>query len=131
MLFGCANLPVKPYAETLAVPSESARFGGTQFDGVYEGAIQITSAAPEIPSDWCQPAGNRILLRVTNDSVNSSLTYANARRTQTFSIPVASDGSFSGVGSMNAAMSGQVSGNQISGTIVGEGCNSSFSARRS
>jgi hypothetical protein len=124
--FGCANLPVtpKPYIDLV-------QSGGTQFDGVYRGAVQIMSTGPEIPRDWCQPASDHMILRVTNDAINYTLSYANIPGPQTFSVPIASNGSFSGVGSRYATMSGQVSGDQISGTITGEGCEFTFSARQS
>jgi hypothetical protein len=69
-------------------------------------------------------------LRVTDDTINYTLTFANIGHTQTFSIPVDANGSFSGTGSMHDTMSGQVVGSQISGTIAGEGCNWAFSAQR-
>jgi hypothetical protein len=126
---GCANLPVKPSADTLTVASGSPQ--GTRFDGVYQGTLQITSAAPRVPRNWCQPVGNRMIVRVTDDTINYTLTFANIGHTQTFSIPVDANGSFSGTGSMHDTMSGQVTGSQISGTIAGEGCNWAFSAQRS
>ncbi len=129
--FGCANRPVTPPTDTALASPASTQYGGTQFDGVYQGAIQITSAAPEIPRDWCQPTGNRVIFRVSNGSINYSMAYGAITVTQTFSVPIASDGSFSAAGSMNATMSGQVTGNQINGTIVGEGCDWAFSVRRS
>ena len=76
--FGCANLPVAPPADTVQSRAGSAQFGGTQFDGVYQGAIQITSAAQGIPRDWCQPVGDRMILRVTNDSISYTLIYSRA-----------------------------------------------------
>ena len=129
--FGCGNLPVAPPADTVQSRAGSAQFGGTQFDGVYQGAIQITSAAQGIPRDWCQPVGDRMILRVANDFINYTLTYSSITQTLTFSVPIASDGSFSGTGSMNATMEGQVTGNQISGTMAGEGCAWAFSVQRS
>jgi hypothetical protein len=99
LTFGCANLPVKPSADTLMVPSGSPQ--GTQFDGVYQGTLQITSAAPRVPRNWCQPVGNRMSLRVTDDTINYTLTFANIGHTQMFSIPVDANGSFSGTGSMH------------------------------
>jgi hypothetical protein len=56
--FGCANLPVtpKPYIDRV-------QSGGTQFDGVYRGAVQIMSTGPEIPRDWCQPASDHMIRR--------------------------------------------------------------------
>ena len=129
--FGCANLPVVSPADTVLTSPSSTQFGGTKFDGVYQGTIQITSAAQGIPRDWCQPVGDHMILRVTNDSINYTLTYSAITQTQTFSIPIASDGSLSGAGSMNATMEGQVTGNQINGTMAGEGCTWVFSVRRS
>jgi hypothetical protein len=131
LTFGCANLPVKPSAETLEAASKSTQLAGTQFDGVFQGAIKIISAGPEIPRNWRQPVGNGMILRVTNGSIHYALAYANLGQTQTFSIPVASDGLFSGSGSMSTTMSGHVTGNQINGTIVGQGCSWAFSAQRS
>jgi hypothetical protein len=127
-MFGCANLPIERSAETPA--SESTQLAGTQFDGVFQGTIQLTSVGPGVPRNWCQPVRKGTILRVSNGSIHYALPYASLK-TQTFSIPVASDGLFTGSGSMYATMSGQVTGNQISGTIVGQGCSWAFSARRS
>jgi hypothetical protein len=129
--FGCANLPVTPAPDIVRTSPDGVQSGGTQFDGVYRGAVQITSTAPEIPRNWCQVAGDHMILRVTNDAINYTLPYANIPGSQTFSVSIAPNGSFSGVGSRNATMSGQVTGDQISGTMAGEGCEWTFSARRS
>jgi hypothetical protein len=132
--FGCANLPVT--ATPVAVPPSPGNIqsGGTQFDGVYQGAIQITATASMISPKMCQPVGGEhIVLRVANGSLDYTLAYANVAQTaQTFSVPIGPDGSFSGVGSLEATISGRVTGDQISATIVGAGyCSWAFSARRS
>ena len=123
-LAGCVSGPNPPPGGAVPAPKVS-------WDGTYRGTVQIAGLGSGVRRDWCE-TNPQMVVQVTGDSFTYAMPHPNAPQNPTpvYSPTIAPNGAFrTEIGS--GAMTGQVVGNHMSGTIHGSACDYAFSADRS